>query len=123
MRNDDELRTENCRIESADISIEDHGMVTFWLTLSGKGWGQGLGGWALDQAIRGGDEREGWGPGIIAIRKILETVGVMKWSQLKGTLCRAKIGYCGSARPPIIGHIIDDKWFDMDSFAKQQKDK
>ena len=116
-----ELETVNARITGTELGICDHGMMNFWVALEWKGGGQSLGGYALDQGHRESEERTGFGPGFIAIRKILETAGVERWEDLKGKLVRLKVGGPGSSRPPVIGHIIEDKWFDLKSFMEQQE--
>lgn len=119
-----EPETVNAKITSTMLGVEDHGILTFYLFLEWRGAGQGLGGFALDSFGGEGKDRKGWGGGLTAIRKILETVGVEKWEDLPGKLVRLKIDGLGSARPPIIGHIIEERWFDMKAFAEaNQKSK
>lgn len=113
-----ELETVNAKITSTMLGIEDHGILTFFINLEWSGAGQGLGGFALDRHRE--PERLGFGPGLVAIRKILETVGVTNWEDLPGKLVRAKVELWGSARPPIIGHIIEDRWFDLKEFMAQR---
>jgi len=113
------METHNCKIGSTMLGIEDHGIMTFFVHLSGEGWGQGLGGFAIDKY--GGTheaDRPGFGPAVTAIRKILETVGVETWEDLPGTLVRAKIEGLGSSRTPIIGHYMKDQWFDLKEFTE-----
>ena len=111
----------NAKIISTTFGIEDHGIMTFFLHLEWSGCGQGLGGYALDKSQRGSDERIGFAPGFVAIRKILETVGVETWEDLKGQLVRLKIDSLGSSRRPIIGNILEDKWFDLKEFVESQR--
>lgn len=96
------------------LGIEDHGIMTFSLMLEMNGCGQGFGGYALD----GKAGQVGHSKSIQAIRKILETVDVMKWEDLKGKLVRIRKDseYVGSIKA--IGHIIEDKWFDIEEFWK-----
>lgn len=117
-----DLETVNAKIRSTMFGIEDHGCMTFFLFLEWPGAGQGLGGFSLDQGKRGGNEREGCGAAIIAIRSILETVGVDKWESLPGTLVRLKVDGLGSSRPPIIGHIMEDRWFDLKEFFARYRE-
>lgn len=107
----------NARIAGTRITNEDHGILTFWITLEWRGGDQCFGGYAL--VVGSPENRKGFGPGLVAIEKILETVGVSSWEALKGQLVRAKIGQLGTSRPPIIGHIMEDKWFDLKSFMEQ----
>lgn len=111
----------NCKITSTRFGIKD-GILTFWVYLEGGDWCQGLGGYACD----GGYNREthrrekGYGAALIAMRSIMETVGVNNWEELPGTLCRAKTGGPGSSSTPIIGHILKDRWFDLAAFMKSE---
>ena len=107
----------NAKIQSTQFGICDHGIMTFFLNLEWGGGGQGLGGYALD----GGNPRRGSGIGILAIREILETVGVENWEDLKGKLVRVKHFGWGSIRKPIIGNIMEDKWFDLEAFMRENK--
>ena len=115
---------ENAKIRSTMLGIEDHGILTFYLHIEANGWGQGVGGYCLDGANPEKDHtkpRPGFGPGLTAIRQILETVGVDRWEKLPGTLIRVRrTGDWGSALPPIIGHIIEDRWFDLKAFMETQ---
>lgn len=109
----------NAKIAGTILGIE-RGILTFMIDLEWSWGGQGLGGYALDGWNLATNSRNiGHGPGIIAIRRILETVGVEAWEDLPGTLVRAKIGELGTGDPPIIGHIIDDKWFDLQEFMRE----
>lgn len=110
------MKTVNAVITSTSLGIQDHGIMTFWLTCEWSGAGQGLGGYGLDQYDKLTEDRIGWGPSIIAIRKILEVVGVEKWEDLKGQLVRLKVDGWPSSRTPILGNILEDKWFDLKEF-------
>lgn len=107
----DNLKTSNAIIQSTTFGIEDHGILTFFLNLSGNGWGQGFGGIGLD----GGNPRKGWGKGFELIRAILETLGVEKWEALLGTHCRIKHTH---TKVYSIGHILNDKWVNIDDYTK-----
>jgi len=106
----------NAKISNTMLGIEDHGIMTFSLTMMFDGCGQGFGGYCLD----GGGGKTGHAKSIIAIRRILETVGVDKWEDLKDKLVRIKKE---SSNPSVyggsldeIGHIMDDKWFNVKEF-------
>lgn len=113
-----EETVENCRIESTSLGMERGFSITFWITLSGAGWGQSLGGYHL-----GSIEKGGFAPGLVAIAQILDVVGVESWEQLPGQLIRAKTFGLGSNKPPIIGNIIKDKWFDLAAFMEQNRQR
>ena len=42
---------ENARIVKADLSMEDHGVLTFDLVLEGYGWGCNFGGYVLGKGM------------------------------------------------------------------------
>lgn len=115
------MKIVNAKITNVSLEIEDHDIMTFWIYLEWNGGGQGLGGYCLDRYDRVKKCRFGWGPGLTAIRHIMEVAGVKKWEDLKGKLIRAKIDSLGSSRPPIIGHIMDEKWFDLKEFMENAK--
>lgn len=102
--------TENARISSVRLGFDRDIFLSSWITVEGKGWGQSIGGYVL---ARKGDP-EGYGKGLAAIANLLDVVGVETWEQLKGQLIRVKgMGGPGSDVPPVIGNIIDDKWWDI----------
>jgi hypothetical protein len=108
----------NARIKSTTLGVEDHGIMTFFVFIEWPGAGCGLGGYALD-ARENGKPCGGSGHAYQAIRQILETVGVDKWEKLPGTLIR--IVHPGLGRGLTkIGHILDDKWFDIEDWMKQE---
>jgi hypothetical protein len=130
--NNEKLETVNARVKSTSFGIEDHGVLSFMIHLEWRGGGQGLGGYALDYHVgytkdADGDNdqeiRAGFGPGLIAMRRIMEVVGVEKWEQLPGTLVRVQTAGWGSSRPPIIGHIINELWFDLKTFMAEESAK
>lgn len=95
--------------------MEDHGVLCYWLTLEGSGWGVGVGGYVIGKGYLGAKEFSGSEKGTEAIMRIMDTVGVEKWSDLKGKYVRACIEGWGD-RVHRFGHIMDDKWFDQKEF-------
>ena len=53
--------------------------------------------------------------------RIMDTVGVEKWEDLKDKYVRVVDDGWGSSIKKI-GNIIDDKWFDIDKFFKEYKE-
>ena len=101
---------ENARIISTQLGFPDKGIATAWITLEGNGWGCGFGGYALDKWDETQNDRIdiplfGW-----FVRRVLETLKVDTWEEVKGKLIRAEVGRCGESIPAI-GHIIEDRWF------------
>lgn len=109
-----EIRTENARIENTMLGIEDHGIMTCWVYLDYGGAARGFGGYSLDQSAG----KEGHAKSILFIRKILETVGVGKWEELRGKYVRVRTSY---NKVHAIGHIIEDKWLAPSEFFKESK--
>lgn len=98
----------NAIIESTCLGLEDHGIFSAYLHLKYDGSGQSFGGYALDQFVKATREREGTAYGMEFIRRILATVGVESWEELKGKHLRAD---CEHHKIHGIGHIIEDRWF------------
>ena len=114
------METCNGKIASTTLGIEDHSILTFFVHLEFDGCGQGLGGYALDHRDRETRKLIGHGSGLVAIRRILEVVGVSNWEDLKGKLVRVRHDGIGSK--PIIGHILEDRWFDLGKFMQEAAD-
>lgn len=54
--------------------------------------------------------------------RIMDTIGVANFQSLKGKYCRVAVKGWGDT-VKIIGNIIDDKWFDPESFFKDYKEE
>ena len=110
-------KIENAQIESVRLTMADHGVLTSDLVLNGHGWGVCYGGDNL-----GSKDFKGYGSGMEAIMRIMDTVGVEEYGQMKGKYVRVAIKGLGSS-VRIIGNILDDKWFDYESFFADKKDE
>lgn len=97
----------NAIIESARIEIEDHGILTVWLTLDYGGSGQGFGGYSL-YLPPSFKHHSRTGIAGFFIYRVLEIAGVERWQDLKGKTIRVKATYDGIHA---IGHIVKDDWF------------
>lgn len=109
----------NAKITSIQLGPEDHGIMTFMLHLETSSFNIGYGGYALDWRDSGGD-------GVClpiahayqAIRYLLDTLAVPQWERLPNTLCRIDyddgLGCSGKIRR--IGHIMEDRWFDLAAY-------
>lgn len=73
---------ENAIIESTMLGIEGHGIMTCFLNLNYGCSAQGFGGYSL-----------GGAKGVEFLRKILETLEVETWEELKGVHCRVKASF------------------------------
>lgn len=103
----------NARISSTMLGIEDHGIMTFMISLDYGGMAQGYGGYAMDSYNPTTKKRIGSSFGIEAIRFILETVGVDRWENLLGKYVRVERGD-NYGKIIAIGNIIEDKWCNME---------
>lgn len=117
------MRTENVKITNASLTMEDHGVLTFYITVEGAGIGVNLGGYCIGSGYLGAKEFSAEnGGGIVAMMNIMNVVGVHKWEDLKGKYCRIKIDGWDST-VSVIGNIIENKWFDMKKFFEEYGDK
>lgn len=108
----------NVKIINVSLTMADHGCLTFYLTLEGDGWGVNYGGYCIGFGFLGSDSFTAKnGGGLVAIMKIMDTVGVERWEDLKGKYIRIVDEGWGSSVKKI-GNIIEDKWFDIDEFFK-----
>jgi hypothetical protein len=77
-------------IRSTRLSLggDDHGIITAYVHVEGRGWGVGLGGYCLDAPVKDADgkfiERVGTGYGLDHLAQFVKTVGVDTWEQLPG---------------------------------------
>ena len=115
----------NVKITNVSLTMADHGVLTFFVTVEGSGWGCGLGGYVIGNGYLGADDddfQSESGLGLVAMMRIMDVVGVSRWEDLKGKYCRVESESWGSSIHKI-GNIIKDKWFDIDQFFKtHQKD-
>src|SRR5580700_2686203 len=89
-----EIKMKNAVITSAEITNDDHGLLSAWLHLEyGNCGGQGFGGYALylpcsyshhDQALEANYAGH-------FIWRVMEVAGVTEWSKLKGKTIRLKL--------------------------------
>jgi len=113
----DNVTTKNAKIESTNLGIEDHGILTYYLMLDFGGSGQGFGGWCLDDVGKDKHKDRRVGHKICAdhLLKIFETLEVSSWEKLVGTPLRVKASF---DKVHAIGHFTKDKWFEPDKDIK-----
>lgn len=108
----------NAKITNTSISMEDHGCLTFYITVEGAGWGVSIGGYCNGHGYLGAKEFDSDGSFGVALMKIMDTVGVKKWEDLKGQYIRVESnGWGGTVHK--IGNIIKEKWFDLREFFRE----
>lgn len=115
-------RIENALITNVDLSMADHGCLELVMTLEGGGWGVGHGGYCLGKGYLGADDDffDGSAAGMEYLMRIMDTVGVEKFQDLKGKYVRVAIKRGDSVK--IIGNIVKDKWFDAETFFTDKKE-
>lgn len=110
------MSIENAKITNVSLTMEDHGCLTFWLTLEGNGWGCGVGGYCIGKGYLGANEfTVEFDGGLEAMMRIMDVVGVSRWEDLKGKYLRVNLATWGSG-VNTIGNIIKDKWFNLEEF-------
>ena len=112
------MKTEilNARIVKPTISMADHGCLTFGLFLNGGSWAVMFGGYSIGHGYLGADKFSAkYGDGLEAMMRIMDTVGVDRWEDLKDKYIRAEVP-TGSGSVYKIGNLIEDKWFDIKEF-------
>ena len=112
------MEIRNAKISNVSITMADHGCLTFWVYLDGGGWGCGFGGYCIGKGFLGADPDEftaGSGDGLVAMMRIMDTVGVSKWEDLEGKYVRCKVQGLSDGIDEI-GNILKDKWFNIREF-------
>jgi len=115
MENKSELKIENAIITSTMLGYEDHGILTCGFQLDRQLGSQGFGYYAL----AGKDITSNYG--IEFVKKILNTVGVDTWEELKGKHIRIKVGRSWGSKIVAIGNFMSDVWFDPEEFSKSYR--
>ena len=114
---------ENALITNIDLSMADHGCLTLAMTLEGSGWGAVYGGYCLGKGYLDADDDffDGSAAGMEYLIRIMDTIGVEKFQDLKGKYVRvATKGWGNSVK--IIGNIINNKWFDAETFFADKEE-
>ena len=116
-------KIENALITNVDLSMADHGCLTLVMTLEGGGWGVVYGGYCLGKGYLGADDDffDGSAAGMEYLIRIMDTVGVEKFQDLKGKYIRVATKGWGDP-VKIIGNIIKDKWFDAETFFADKEE-
>ena len=114
---------ENALIEKVDLSMADHGCLTLAMTLQGGGWGVVYGGYCLGKGYLGAEDDffDGSAAGMEYLMRIMDTVGVERFQDLKDKYVRVATKGWGS-QVKIIGNILKDKWFDAETFFTDKKE-
>lgn len=105
----------NAKITDVSLTMGNYGSLTSWLVLNGSGWATSYGGRCLGYGYLGSKEFIGSPNGIEYLMRIMDVTGVESWGDLENKYVRVAMKGWGSS-VKIIGNLIDDKWFDSDSF-------
>lgn len=101
------IEERNAIITHAEITNDDHGLLTAWLTLDYGGMGQGFGGYCL-YLPKSFTHHKLLSHAGHFIWRVMEIAGVEKWSQLPGKTIRVRHQHSGVEA---IGHIVKNDWF------------
>ena len=115
------MEIKNAIIESASLSMADHGCITFNIGLNGGGWGCSFGGYCLGHGYLGAEHFDESPYALEAIMRIMDTVGVERLEDLRGKVVRTKSEGWGS-KIDAIGNVLEDKWFSWDEFFMKKHD-
>lgn len=112
----------NAKITNVSLNMKNHGCVTLDICLDGHGWGVVYGGYCLGKGYLGAEDNffKGSAQGMEAIIRIMDTIGVDDLDDMMGKYVRVASKGLGSSIK-IIGNIIEDKWFDYESFFEDVK--
>ena len=102
------MSEKNAIITDAEITNDDHGLLTAWLTLDYGGTSQGFGGYSLylPKGFTHHNRQAGYAGHFIW--RVMEIAGVSRWSELSGKTIRVRSDHSGVEA---IGHIVKDDWF------------
>ena len=112
-------KIENALIKKVDISMEDHGCVTLQIELYGDGWACAYGGYCIGHGYLGAEDFDGSAKGMESIARIMDVVGVSRFNDMSGKYVRVATKGWGDTIK-IIGSIIKDKWFDIETFFRDK---
>ena len=112
------MEIKNALITFADLSMADHGAFTLRIGIKfDQCVHTEIGGYALGHGYIGASQFEGSPKGIEEIMRIMDVVGVDRFSELEGKYIR--IVDEGWNKPiKKFGNILEDKWFDYEEFYK-----
>ena len=112
----------NAKITNVSLNMKNHGCVTLDICLDGHGWGVVYGGYCLGKGYLGAEDNffKGSAQGMEAIIRIMDTIGVDDLDDMVGKYVRVASKGLGSSIK-IIGNIIEDKWFDYETFFEDTK--
>lgn len=108
----------NAQITNVTLGYEDHGILTFGLTIKFGCSGCVYGGFALDNYDKSLGRRIPTAKGFKCLTEIMKVVGVRNWEDLQGKYIRVVDSGIGSSLDKI-GNLMEDKWFSIKEFWEE----
>lgn len=113
----------NGKITEADLVMVEQGVFIMLLSLAGDGWEVDYGGHVLGKGFIGATEFSSEPKGIEQIMRVMDTIGVAHFKDLKGSYVRIAVHQKDKGKVNIVGNIIADKWFDIADFFAEPESK
>ena len=113
------IETVNAVTKKAELTSDDHGLLSAWLTLDYGGMGQGFGGYAL-YLPKSFKHHKLESPAGHFIFRCMEIAGVIRWADLVGKTIRVNKEH---SKIHGIGHIVNDDWFYPEQDFEKMKQK
>lgn len=117
---EDRYKIINMIVRNANISMKECGAVELLMTIEGAGYVCIYGGYVIGHGYLGAKDFSGSDMGMESILRIMDVVGVETFNDIKGKYIRAAFKGLGSS-VKIIGNILEDKWFDIESFFEDKQ--
>ena len=100
----------NVQIARTHFGYEDHGILTVYVFYDGSGIGGGMGGYGFTKYPAAHAKM---------MDELIQVFEVDSWEKLPGQYARVE---CDLGRPTRkIGHLMKDKWFDIEEFAERMR--
>ena len=104
----------NAQIINTNLSMADHGCLTFDLCLNiSDGSACSFGGYCIGHGYLGAETFTGSEKGTASLMKVMDVIGVDHWEYLKYKYCRVKVD---GNRVVAIGNLMEDNWFNPEEF-------
>lgn len=117
------MEISNARITNVSLGYEDHGILTFGLTLEiADGSGCVFGGYALDEYDKSLKKLVPVAKSLECLTEIIRVVGVKNWEDLNGKYIRIINKGWGSIIDTI-GNLMEDKWLNVKEFFEKESEE
>lgn len=113
------MKISNAKITNVTLGYEDHGILTFYITLEIENGNTCVFGcYALDSWDKEKNKRVCSAKSMECLTEIMNVVGVRNWEDLNGKYIRIEYNGLGSTIDTI-GNIMKDDWFNIKEFFKE----